>query len=764
MFRKVPHELKEQNRWCNWKVVLRDGKETKLPINAETGEFARSNDSNTWTSFETAVKNVNKSTGIGYFFKEPYIGIDIDDVPEEIERYRKGSHEDNIVSEFINTLGSYSEISPSGTGIHIIIKGELPKQGRRRGSVEIYDGGRFFTVTGNAIGGYNHIIDDSELGKINYLHKKYIRPTEITVLPTSKHGLTGHDLSDIEVMSRIHQSKQGQIFDRFLKGGWEQDYDSQSEADLAMANILAFWTAKNFSQMDRIFRDSSLMRDKWDEKRGKTTYGQATLNKAINDTQNVFEPKREPSKYTFGEEFHQESIKKEHPPRSYDDTGNAQRFLDRYEKVTKYSYVTKKFYIYDGITWKEDNEGLVHRLVDATIEDMKNEKIIVSEDMDEEEATALLQKHIKQSRSNRAKKNIIEELKHNISVLPDEFDQDDMLLNVANGYLDLSSAELHEHDRELLFQKVTNSEYTETATPDTWLSFLNDIFDHDQELIRFMQKALGYSMTGSSKEQMMFILLGNGRNGKSLFVNTVAEILGDYSSNMQAESLMVKRNTGSVNNDIARLAGARFVTSSEPNEGFVFDEGLIKQMTGDDKITARFLHQENFEFEAKFKIWLATNHRPVVRGTDDGIWRRLAVIPFDVQIPEHKVDKDLKYKLMREAPAILDWMLEGCLLWQREGLEKPKRVRESVDEYRKDMDITDTFIDEICEVGKGYEEAAGELYKEYSAWAKRTNEYDVGSVEFGKRMAKKFSRKRASSGNRYEGIRIKKDSRFGFIK
>lgn len=771
MFSKVPYELQEQTRWCNWKLVKRiENKKihyTKLPINAKTGEMAKSNDENTWTDFETAIQAAEDSgneLGIGYFFKEPYIGIDLDDVGDEIEHYRMKDHENNIVSEFINTLGSYAEVSPSGEGIHIILKGELPGDGKRKGSVEMYDSGRFFTVTGNSLGGYSHIIDDSTMGKINYLHKKYIQPTNVTTLPIQKqHGLTGHNLSDAEVVSRIKDSKQGELFMRFMQNGWNKDYDSQSEADLAMANILAFWTAKNFSQMDRLFRESSLMRDKWDEKRGKTTYGQATLNKAINDTVNVFQGKREPAKYTFGSEFQQEqSDTEEYPPKSYDDTGNAMRFLDRYGEVVKYSYISKKFYVYDGVTWKEDNQGLVHQLVDSMIESMKDEVVLASDDLDEDEAANLLQKHIKNSRSNRAKKNIIEELKHNVSIMLDEFDSDDMLLNSANGYLELNSGELQEHDRSKLFRKVTNAEYTETQAPDTWLSFLNDIFNYDKDVIHYIQKALGYSITGSSKEQTMFILLGNGRNGKSLFVNTVAEILGDYSTNMQASSLMVKNNSGSVNNDIARLAGARFVTSSEPNAGFVFDEGLIKQMTGDDQITARFLHQENFEFEAKFKIWLATNHRPIIQGTDDGIWRRLAVIPFDVQIPEHKVDKDLKHKLMREAPGILDWMMEGCLTWQREGLEQPKKIKDSVGEYRKEMDITDAFIEAMCEEDDHYEEAAGDLYKSYKNWAEKNSEYDLGSVEFGKRMKTKFDSKR-SNGIKYIGIRLRKDSRLGFI-
>ena len=197
----------------------------------------------------------------------------------------------------------------------------------------------------------------------------------------------------------------------------------------------------------------------------------------------------------------------------------------------------------------------------------------------------------------------------------------------------------------------------------------------------------------------MFILFGKGRNGKSIFVETIAEILGDYSNNMQAKSLMVKKNDN-VNTDIARLSKARFVTSSEPNEGFRFDEGLIKQITGGDKVTARFLYAEEFEYTPKFKIWVSTNHKPIIRGTDDGIWRRLVLIPFDVQIPEEKVDKDLKYKLLREAPAILNWMAEGAYMWMQEGLEMSDKLKAAVQKYRNEMDTLGQFIEDCCKVDK----------------------------------------------------------------
>lgn len=762
-----PNELIELDRWCVWQYEERDGKFTKLPVNPLTGELARSNDESTWTSYEHALYAFKKGRGdgLGFFFKEPYVGIDLDNVENDIFRYQNGDYENNIVHEFYETFKSYGEISPSGTGVHIIAKGKIPGDRRRKGNVEMYSEGRFFTMTENSLHKYKRISEvDEEVFKPIY--NKYLN-NNVSFLPHSNnnHGLSGHDLSDLEVISRIHQSKQSMVFDRFLKGGWEQDYDSQSEADMAMANILAFWTAKNYMQMDRIFRESSLMRDKWDEKRGKTTYGQATLNKAINETSNIYEPtKKKTFDYTFGSEFHQEVEKKEYPPRSYDDTGNAERFLDRFGDIVRYSYNRKRFYVYNGINWEIDERGLVRTLIDQTVNDMKNEKVLTSEDVDEEDAILNLQKHIKNSRSNAAKNRMEDEIKHHIPVTFEDFDRDDMLLNTPNGYLDLTSGEQREEDKTKMFSYVTNTEMTDTARPDTWIDFLNDIFNNDQELIRFIQKSIGYSMTGSTREQVMFILHGKGRNGKSIFIETVREILGTYSDNIQAKTIMVKRGD-TINNDIAKLQGVRLVTSSEPNEGFRFDEGLIKQLTGGDTVTARFLYGEEFNFDPKFKIWVTTNHKPIVRGTDDGIWRRLLLIPFKVQIPEHKVDKDLKYKLLREAPAILNWMLEGSIAWQREGLGIPKEVRDASEGYRKEMDVIEQFIADECEAGEGYEVAGKDLYAEYKKWADETGEYKMTMTKFGTKMKDKYKSRRKSNGVHYQDIRIKEivDSRFGFM-
>ncbi|MGZ2417174.1 putative DNA primase/helicase [Staphylococcus caledonicus] len=751
----IPDELKQLNNWCVWKFENRNGKRTKIPFNAATGEFAKSNDKSTWSSYETAV-NAEGVDGIGFFFEPPYLGIDIDDIDDDLHRFKQGDKLDNIVSEFNEAFKSYTEVSPSGNGLHIIVKGKIPGSRRRKGNIEMYDSGRFFTMTGKNIGKYKDVTEVSEQ-VFKTIYNKYLPDNTIKYPTTNNYQENIHNLSEIDVINEIYNSKQAKLFDDLMKGNYEPYYTSHSEADMALANILAFWCAKDYSQMDSIFRQSNLYRDKWDEKRKNSTYGEQTLFKAINEVNNIYTPKQEkeenPLRYALSHIFDAEKKDKEYPIRSYDDTGNTDRFIDRYGHLYKHSYITNKFYIYDGQKWKVDDRGAIRKLIDEMIESIKNEKVLHSEDVTEEEAREAFQKYYKKTRGTQSKKNIMNELMHRKTVTPDEFDKDDMLLNVANGYIDLTSRELYKHDINRMFSQIANTDYSEKIQPAVWLDFLNDIFAGDKAVIRYIQKALGYSLTGSTREQVMFILFGKGRNGKSIFVETIAEILGDYSNNMQAKSLMVKKNDN-VNTDIARLSKARFVTSSEPNEGFRFDEGLIKQITGGDKVTARFLYAEEFEYTPKFKIWVSTNHKPIIRGTDDGIWRRLVLIPFDVQIPEEKVDKDLKYKLLREAPAILNWMAEGAYMWMREGLDLPEKLKDAGQTYRTEMDVIEQFIEDECKRVDDGRVKANELYSVYKIWANENNAYKMSNKDFGQKMKEKFKSKRMTNGMFYLGLEI----------
>ena len=221
---------------------------------------------------------------------------------------------------------------------------------------------------------------------------------------------------------------------------------------------------------------------------------------------------------------------------------------------------------------------------------------------------------------------------------------------------------------------------------------------------------------------------------------------------------MVKRNQGGANSDVARLKGARFVTSNEPDQGDRIDEGLLKQLTGGDKVTARHLYGKEFEFEPEFKLWMATNHKPIIRGRDLGIWRRMHLIPFTVTIPDEKVDKNLIHKLRRELTGILNWAVEGCRKWQREGLGMPQAVKSSVKEYQSEMDVVTNFLETCTLEAEGFTVRAKDLYQAYREWAEENGEYVMSNSIFGKEISLRVSKKRTNKGFVYENLALTEDS------
>lgn len=578
-YENIPNELQSLKQWGLFQKIWQPerNKYTKIPHNALNGGAGKSNDPSTWVDFKTALEALKtyQMDGLAFFFANGYVGLDIDHIGDELDKFRSGDYQENTVSQAITMTKSYMEVSISGSGIHAIFKGKIPGTRRRKGNVEMYDSGRFFALTGNTIGQYQKEVNVVTTDVMKLMYHKYFGEDNVVTI-NNHNPIKPNDLDVDEVIKRAEMSRTGDRFKVFMNGGWEGFYPSQSEADLAFANDLAFWTGRDFNKMDQIFRSSNLFRPKYDEKHGKTTYGVALLNKAINEAHETFDPKRMPlRKYQFN--FAKDEDKQtEKPPRSWDDTGNADRFMDTFGKLVKYSYIDKCWYCYNGGYWEADNEGKVAQYVDMTVDNMRNEKLHVSADVDPEKAKEAWDKFLKKTRSNSSKKAILSEVQHRVPVLHGEFDQDKTLLNTANGYVDLSSGILHEHDIKKMFSQQADVDYTDNIDCPEWSEFLDQIFDNDQELIHYIQKAVGYSATGSIKEQVMFILYGNGRNGKSIFIDTISDILGTYAKSMQADSIMVRQNSSGANSDIARLESARLVTSSEPNEGVRLDEGLVK--------------------------------------------------------------------------------------------------------------------------------------------------------------------------------------------
>ncbi len=335
-----------------------------------------------------------------------------------------------------------------------------------------------------------------------------------------------------------------------------------------------------------------------------------------------------------------------------------------------------------------------------------------------------------------------------IAVTPSAFDRDPWLLNVANGTLDLRSGVLRPADRADRLTKLAPVAYDPAARCPTWLTFLDRVLDGKAEVIAFLQRAVGYSLTGDISEHCLFLLFGTGRNGKSTFLETLSATLGDYAMTTPTDTLLVRRE-GGIPNDLARLPGARLVSASESEAGRNLAEALVKQLTGGDTISARFLQAEFFDFKPSFKLWFRTNHKPTIKGTDDGIWSRIKLIPFTQRIPDSEMDKRLPERLVAELPGILTWAIDGCLAWQREGLGTPTAVAQATAEYRGEMDVLATFLADCCEVGPDHRCTAKELYGAYTRWAEESGERVASQKAFGLRLAERgFVSARAHGGVR----------------
>lgn len=752
MYEKIPAELKPLKQWCCWQAMpddSRPGKIKKVPMNARTGGAAQSNNPDTWCDFDTAVAASANHTGIGFMFSDSkYFGVDIDGVDDAIMDYQSGDN-DNIIAEFIHRLRTYAEYSYSGSGIHLICKGTLPPSGRRKKNVEMYESGRFFVMTGENAAEYATIEECTQT--IKPLHEKYIGGGSAP--STGIRAALPMNLSQSEIIRMAEKSKQGGAFSALYGGGWNSLYSSQSEADMAFCNMLAFWCGRDEALMDSIFRCSALMREKWDRRQSGSTYGKITIAKAARDCSKVYEPEPE-YHITIGQAPAKAKRQKIY---TYDDTGNAERFADTFGDRVHYSYTTKSWMYYDGRKWCKDDTGAIRRMSDELVEAMRGEMKFYVEnspaDMDTDEAEKAFMKHLKNCRSNRSKTAMLAETQHRLPITPDKLDSHKSLLNTINGTINLRTGELQPHNKADYITKIANTEYTDKIDCPIWENFLLEIFDGDTELIEFLQKAVGYSLTGSTKEDCAFFCYGTGRNGKSTFIDVIADALGDYATNIQPETIMVKQSSGGPTGDIARLNSARFVSSSEPNEGVRLNEGLLKQLTGGDRVTASKKYENEFEFYPEFKLWMSTNHKPVIRGTDVGIWSRIRLIPFTVRIPDESIDRNLKHKLKQELPGILKWCVDGCLKWQRSGLKTPAAILASTAEYKGEMDVMSGFIDACIEVGAGTERAK-DVFAAYAKWAKENNEYEMKSTKFGIELSKRFNKEHDRNGWYYRGFKL----------
>jgi putative DNA primase/helicase len=434
------------------------------------------------------------------------------------------------------------------------------------------------------------------------------------------------------------------------------------------------------------------------------------------------------------------------------DVGNARRLVNLHGRDLRYIPEFRKWLVWNGGRWLMDEDGEIMRRAKDTAAAIYIEARNASEAGDQGMADRLASHAGRTQSANRIKAMIeLAQSEPGIPVRTTELDQDNYLLGVTNGVINLRTGSLREPRQEDHLTKQAHVLYDPNAKAPLFLAFLDRIMGGNRALVDFLQRAIGYSLTGDTGEQCLFFLYGSGANGKSTLLNAIKEALGDYAMQCPAETLMVKQG-GGIPNDIARLRGARFVATSETEDGRRFAESMIKQLTGQDTIAARFLFAEYFEFAPNFKIWLGANHKPVIRGDDYAIWRRIRLVPFIVTIPPEERDTSLPAKLKDEYPGILAWAVQGCLKWQRQGLNPPPEVLAATEEYKSEMDLIGKWIEECCITTPHATAKAGALYGSYKRWVEDNGGFPLSSTKFGLKLGDRGFAKEKSGTVVYRGI------------
>ena len=702
-----------------------------------------------WASYEQVVAvwtaQPDNFAGIGFVFSrdDPFTGIDLDDCLQ-------AGQPKQWAQPILTTLAdTYMEISPSGEGVKSWAKAKLPGSGTKSfvdangnilrdvknsktdprvdGGIEIYDRSRFFTVTGRAFNCAALQIEDHQ--------------ADVGALYQQLKGRAGAAKSKAAIADQAPVSEGG-------RHNYLTSVAAQFGAKgMNLGEIFAATNAINQSRCkppksEREVRDIC----EWVVNRERTK-GPGPSRSATA----AAPPAASPELVYFLQNDH----------------GNSERIVAMCGSDLRYCHPLKKWLVWDSRRWAVDSCEQSRRLAKSTMLEYLRQSVALESDA--------AVKFAKSSLDSKRITNALKEAQDQIYVLPGELDQHPYLLNFLNGTVDLRSGGLREHRREDLITKLVHHNYDPAARCPRFMQFLDEVTlspdgaeaacARSERLIDYLRRALGYSLTGVTSEKAVFLLHGPRDNGKSTLLATFLKLLDEYAVLLQIDTLMVK--SGGENNntqaDLADLRGARFVMTSETEEGQRLAEGKLKRITqGIGRIKATRKYENPIEFDESHKLWIDANHLPVLRSHDDATWRRLHAIPFKVVI--EKPDKQLPRKLLAEAEGILAWAIRGAVDWHRDGLGKPAEVEQTNSAWRKDMDQVGRFVDECCLVGRG-EVKGGHLYGAYQKWAENGGERAMSGKAFGERIQESkrlldsgVIRQEKSYGNVYVGMGLKENA------
>ena len=785
------NDLKQQKIWVCWNqraYKATGDRAYKKPLNPHTGRNAQSNNPATWGTFEQAAESsARMGGGVGFMFTGNVCGIDVD-VKGNAERGRRAK-------EILAHMNTYSEYSPSGDGFHIIFTCDVSKLPQQNGKLdpvyyqknphnglECYFAGltnRYFTYTGETVNGED--VTDQTPQVLEFLDKYMrksrpnssgVRQNKKPLAATNQAGAITRaadtaNISSIlgilpedEIISKARKARNKMKFIALFDNGDISGYnDDHSSADIALCNILAFYTGGDSAAVDRLFRQSALYRDKWEREDYRTN----TINGAINLCGGQFykPPKaRRTSKqpalpavlnvrtYPGADYFNPFATPEARQRYRWDDPGMGYLFADTYKNISRYVPEAKAWYVYDGRVWRLDLGGMrvaqqARDLMDYLLD---CRKFII----DDEQREAWI-KFITARRTKKFRDTMLADARsvYHISIL--EFDKDPYLFNCQNVTLNLRDFMQHDHRPEDFLSKISNVVFDPDVKCSRWETFIDEVMQGDKDKARFLQKALGYALVGDTKHECFFVLYGaTTRNGKGTTMETTLHLMGDYGRTSQPESVAQKQtvNSGGPSEDIARLKGARFVNMSEPDKGLRLNGSLVKQLTGGDTVTARFLHQNSFEYRPEYKLFINTNHLP--RVTDDSIFAsgRVKLIPFERHFPENEQDKELKafFKRPGNISGILNWFIEGLRLLNRTGLKQPAAISEALNKYREESNPVGQFIQECLAPKDGHTVTLKSVFKEYETWCDNYGYSPMSSRDLAEEMRKRGMTVKLSTG------------------
>lgn len=648
--------------------------------------------------------------------------------------------------------GFAREVSISGTGLHIVGTCNKAALVNRRHKfttpsraplnwLEFYTTGRFMALGQGFQGRFDLDGTDMLLQIVPQGN-----PTEDVDLSSGPaHGYTGPQGDDELIRRMLHATGSiGQIMGSkaSIRDLWNGDasilcqlfpspsddaYD-RSKADAALMFHLAFWTGKDAARMDRLFRRSALMRAKYEQ---RPDYRRNTLQAAIGSQQKIYD---RPVELSAGVDL-----------TDPDQNNLALHFVDRHADTVRYVSAWRSWVRWDGKRWLCDSAGVRDMIRNSCAAVVYGHHTLGPSTKRSLMSSPSIEGVERHARSHGL-----------ISAAVDIWDADDFLLNTPGGIVDLRSGEMKPHDPSKFMTKITAVSPAEHADCPLWTSFLDRIFSGDRDLIRYVQHVAGYALTGSTREQSLFFGYGSGGNGKSVFLNVIRGIMGNYAT-VAAMDTFTASNQDQHPTGIASLVGARLVTASETEEGRQWAEDRIKNLTGSEPIKTRFMRQDYFEFTPKFTLVIVGNHKPGLRNVDAAMRRRLHLVPFTATIPDHERDARLEEKLKAESPAILRWMIEGCLQWQRSGrLVVPKVVADATNEYFSDEDAIGRFIAECCELEPTAWFPSSLLYERYRVWIIAQGQHPVSQKRFSMTLSERgYIKRDTREAKGFDGIRLK---------